>query len=227
VRRRRTITILFAAGVGAAFERWAHLTQATPAERHRPLPGDELVPQPMWQATRATTIHARRDAVWPWLVQMGYPSHRGGWYIPYWMDRLIFGVRARSAERIVPELQDLAPGDRVPDSPDGVVAYFTAAEVSENRALVLVSHTHPLPVYRDVSFSWAFALEDAGTDTRLVMRARVSYTPVGPGPIVRPLITAAFGLGDVVQAGAMLGGIRRRAEGRTRDARARGLVRPG
>jgi hypothetical protein len=170
----------------------------------------------MWQATRATTIRAPRDAVWPWLVQMGYPTHRAGWYIPYWIDRLIFGVRARSAERIVPELQHLAPGDRVPDSPDAVVAYFTAAEVAENRALVLISHTHPLPIYRDVSFSWAFALEDVGVDTRLVMRARVGYAPVGPGPISRPLITAAFGLGDVVQAGAMLGGIRRRAEGRPR-----------
>ncbi len=157
---------------------------------------------------------------------MGYPAHRAGWYIPYWIDRVIFGVRARSAERIVPELQHLVPGDRVPDSPDGMVAYFTAAQVEEHGALVLASHTHPLPIYRDVSFSWAFALEDAGADTRLMMRARVSYTPVGPAPIIRPLVSVAFGLGDVVQAGAMLGGIRRRAEGRTHHQGASGAPRP-
>ena len=178
------------------------------------LPGDALVPEPLWQATRATTIRASRGAVWPWLVQMGYPTHRAGWYIPNWIDRLIFGIRARSAERIIPELQSLAVGDRVPDSPDAETAYFRVAVLEERRALVLLSHTHPLPVYRDASFSWAFVLRDAGAGTRLVMRARITYTPVGPGLIVRPAVAALFGIGDVVQAGAMLGGIRARAEGK-------------
>ena len=144
---------------------------------------------------------------------MGYPTHRAGWYIPYWMDRLIFGIRVRSADRIIPELQNLAPGDPVPDSPDGVVSYFTVAEAAKERALVLISHTHPLPIYRDVDFSWAFVLENAaGAHTRLIMRARISYTPVGPRPIIRSLVAAGFGIGDVVQAGAMLGGIKARAE---------------
>ena len=168
----------------------------------------------MWQATRAITIHAPRDAVWPWLVQMGYPTHRAGWYTPYWMDRVIFRIRARSADRIIPELQNLTAGDRVPDSPDGVVSYFTVAEIAEGARLVLISHTHPLPIYRDVDFSWAFVLDDdvAGADTRLIMRARIAYTPVGPGPIIRFLVATGFGIGDIVQADAMLGGIKARAE---------------
>jgi hypothetical protein len=195
-----------------AFERWARGTRATSEEKQRRLPGDGLVARPMWQATRATTIRAPRDAVWPWLVQMGYPTHRAGWYTPYWMDRVIFGIRARSADRIVPELQRLAPGDHVPDNPDAVVSYFTVAEIITGRALVLISHTHPLPIYRDVGFSWAFVLEDDGADTRLIMRARIAYTPVGPGPIIRFLVAAGFGIGDDVQAGAMLGGIKARAE---------------
>ena len=202
-------------GIGwMACEKWARRTRATSEEKHKPLPGDELVPRPMWQATRAITIHAPRDAVWPWLVQMGYPTHRAGWYTPYWMDRVIFRIRARSADRIIPELQNLAPGDHVPDSPDGVVSYFTVAEIAKGHALVLISHTHPLPVYRDVDFSWAFVLEHdgSGADTRLIMRARVAYTPVGPRPIIRSLVAAGFGIGDVVQAGAMLGGIKSRAE---------------
>lgn len=195
-----------------AFERWTRGTRATPRERRDTLPGDGLVPEPMWQATRATTIHASSDAVWPWLVQMGYPTLRAGWYIPSWMDRLMFGIRTPSADRIVPELQGLAPGDRVPDSPDGVVSYFTAAEVVSNRALVLISRTHPLPIYRDARFSWAFVLRDAGSDTRLVMRARIRYTPVRLAPVIRLLVAAAFSIGDVMQAGAMLNGIRSRAE---------------
>jgi hypothetical protein len=122
---------------------------------------------------------------------MGYPTHRPGWYIPYWMDRLIFGIRAHSADRVIPELQHVAVGD------------------------------HPLPLYRDVTFSWAFVLDDVGLDSRLIMRARVSYTPVGPTPIVRLMIAAGFGIGDVVQAGAMLGGIKARAESGGRDRFAR------
>ncbi len=133
---------------------------ATRAEKQQPLAGDGLVVDPMWQATRATTIRAPRDTVWPWLVQMGYPTHRAGWYVPHWMDRLLFGIRARSANEIVPELQRLAVGDRVPDSPDGQVAYFTVAAIEKDRALVLLSHTHPMPIYRDVSFCWAFVLAD-------------------------------------------------------------------
>ncbi len=157
-------TRFIAAGlVGAgcvAVENWTRQTRATSGEKHKPLPGDALVANPMWQATRATSVHAPRAAVWPWLVQMGYPTHRAGWYTPYWMDRLIFGIRAHSADCIVPELQTLAAGERVPDSPDAVVSYFEVAEIETNQALVLISHTHPLPIYRDVNFSWAFILED-------------------------------------------------------------------
>ena len=197
-----------------ACEKWTRRTRPTSEEKHKRLPGDELVTRPMWQATRSITIHAPRDAVWPWLVQMGYPTYRAGWYTPYWMDRVTLGIRARSADRIIADLQNLAPGDHVPDSPDATVAYFTVVEIAEDRALVLTSHTHPLPIYRDVAFSWAFILEDdrGGADTRLMMRARIAYTPVGPGPIIRFLVSTGFGIGDILQAGAMLGGIKTRVE---------------
>lgn len=165
----------------------------------------------MWQATRAITIRAPREEVWPWLVQMGFPTHRAGWYTPYWLDRLLFGITAHSADAIVPELQNLAVGDRVPDSESGV-SFFTVARIDPARALVLHSTTHPLPAYKDVSFAWAFVLEDAGADTRLLMRARVSYAPVWPAALVRLLMLVGFGVGDFVQAGGMLGGIKQRAE---------------
>ena len=42
------------------------------------MPGDDLVSSPTFCATRAITIHARPEDVWPWLVQMGY--NRAGSY---------------------------------------------------------------------------------------------------------------------------------------------------
>jgi hypothetical protein len=73
----------------------------------------------MWDATRATTIDAAPQALWLWLVQMGFPTHRAGWYTPFWLDRALFGIRAHSSDRILPELQQLAVGDRVLDSQRG------------------------------------------------------------------------------------------------------------
>src|SRR6185503_1066324 len=60
----------------------------TSAEAAGPLPGDGIVPRPLWESTRGIDIAARPAAVWPWIVQMGYPTHRAGWYTPQWLDRL-------------------------------------------------------------------------------------------------------------------------------------------
>src|SRR6266496_3430976 len=51
---------------------------ATRTEARRQLPGDDLVPQPLGQATRAETIMAPASAIWPWFIQMGYG--RAGYY---------------------------------------------------------------------------------------------------------------------------------------------------
>jgi hypothetical protein len=103
-----------AIGAYVAFVRPQQLTWgATPAEVCRRLPGDDLVPRPMFNATRAITIQAAPDQVWPWLVQVGLT--RAGWYSYDLLDNL----GRPSASRIIPELQQLAPGDVVPMSPDG------------------------------------------------------------------------------------------------------------
>jgi hypothetical protein len=51
---------------------------ATRVERRRPLPGDAIVPEPMFTFTQAITIEAALECIWPWLAQMG--SGRAGWY---------------------------------------------------------------------------------------------------------------------------------------------------
>jgi hypothetical protein len=44
---------------------------ATPVEVGRPMPGDRVVGNATYIATRAVTIDAPREKVWPWIVQMG------------------------------------------------------------------------------------------------------------------------------------------------------------
>jgi hypothetical protein len=162
----------------------------------------------MWQSTRATTIASPRDQVWPWIVQMGFPSHRAGWYTPHWLDQLTFGIRQRSADRIVPELQQLAVGDRVPDSEDGSV-FFTVEKVEAPHALVLHSTRHVIGPIKTIDFSWAFVIcEVSPGRSKLLIRARTRYTPRQALPFVELVIGPA----DFVNAGAMLRGIKQRVE---------------
>lgn len=146
---------------------------ATCAERRAPLPGDEVVPDARGSSTMATTIEAPPEAVWPWLVQMGYG--RAGWYS---YDRLDNGG-VPSAEEIRPEWQELAVGDRLPSTPDAS-AWFEVVELEPERALVLRA---PIDLRSRRAFegerprffsqgSWAFVLGRDGDRTRLVVRSR-------------------------------------------------------
>ncbi len=202
------IGLAAAAAVALAVRRAGRRSGATREELRARLPGDELVVQPLWYSTRAITIAAAPAAVWPWIAQMGYPAHRAGWYTPHWLDRLQWGISERSAERIRPELQGLKVGDRVPDSPDWSV-FFTVATLEPERALVLHSTRHLLKPMRSIDFSWAFVLEarNAGA-TRLIIRARARCEPRYALFLLAPLI----GVGDFLNASAMLRGIRARSE---------------
>jgi hypothetical protein len=111
-----------------------------------------LRPEPSCRETRAITIDAPPEGVWPWIVQMGFPSHRAGWYTPHWLDRLTFGIKAASADDIRPDLQRLEPGDRVPDSDDWST-HFTVVEVDPPRALVLHSTRHIIKPIKTIDFS--------------------------------------------------------------------------
>ena len=183
--------------------------QAPPPRRStRPLPGDGIVADPQWESTRAITIEAPAASVWPWVVQMGYPTFRAGWYTPHWLDELMWGERPRSADEIRADLQDLQVGDKVPDSADFAM-YYTVEEVEPPSHLVLHSTSHVVPPIESVDFSWVFALVPLSeTTTRLFVRARVAFSPRWALPLVELLV----GLGDWVNVSVMLRGIRERAE---------------
>ena len=67
------------------------------------MPGDDLLAGAA-STTRAISVAAPPEQVWPWLVQLGYG--RAGWYSYDWIDN----DGHRSANRIIPELQELGSG---------------------------------------------------------------------------------------------------------------------
>jgi hypothetical protein len=54
------------------YRRWHMRWGAADAEVSGPMPGDEIVPKASFNATRAITIDAPPEKVWPWIVQIGY-----------------------------------------------------------------------------------------------------------------------------------------------------------
>jgi len=99
-----TITVLGAYRLW--IQPWQHRWGATEEEIRRAMPGDDLIPDAA-STTRAITIAAPPEQAWPWLVQLGYS--RGGWYSYDWIDN----DSQPSADRIIPELQQLQVGDQI------------------------------------------------------------------------------------------------------------------
>jgi hypothetical protein len=142
----------------------ARSVRATPQERTRALPGDELIEQPIGSLHHAITIRRSRHEVWPWLAQMGAGS-RAGWYSYDVLDN----GRRPSALWIIPELQQLAVGMLFPAGP-GVTDGFTLLAFEPERFLVLGWRA---PDGGHV-MTWAFVLEEIEHgSTRLLVRVRV------------------------------------------------------
>ena len=191
-----------------AVRRVARRSGVTAAEVRAPLPGDAVVGRPLWVSTRGVTVEAPPEKVWPWVVQMGYPTERAGWYTPHWLDELMWGERPHSADAIRPELQDLKVGDMVPDSEDWSAKYVVE-ELEPASHLLLHSTWHVFGPVRSCDFTWVFALRplDRGA-TRLLVRARVAWRPLW----TYPFIYALLGVGDWANVSVMLRGIKARAE---------------
>jgi hypothetical protein len=229
--------ILFGAAIGTAagitasrVSRWRRTWGIEPGEAERPLPGDDIVASSLAGETRGITIDAPPEAVWPWLVQMGYG--KAGWYSYDQLDQ-----RGTSATHINEAWQQLAVGDIVPTHPGGG---FEVARLDPGRALVLRSDTELVMSQaaaakaagagletatsgvkvsgailsgtpQEFSASWAFVLEPRGGGrTRLIERFRVWTGEGGPaGRLVMPFV----GFGVFVMMQRQMVGLRDRAEG--------------
>lgn len=181
-------------------------------ERQRTVAGDALVPRPQIVTDHAIDIQAPPEAVWPWLLQVGW--HRGGWYTHRWVDRLLFPANAPSAQTILPEYQNLKVGDAVPDGPPESECAFIVDQIDRERALVLFSRAHlPPSMMRlpgvELAWSWAFLLEPRGeAGTRFHIRTRLALRPWW----LRWAYALALVPADFVMARSMCRGLRERAE---------------
>jgi hypothetical protein len=118
--------------VRARYLRWG----ATDEELEAELPGDELVGAADLTATRAVSVGAGVDVVWPWIAQLG--QGRGGFYSYDFLENL--GCDIHSAERVVAEWQSIDVGDAVHLHPEvGLIV----AVVEPRRALVLRGGVSP------------------------------------------------------------------------------------
>jgi hypothetical protein len=206
---RRSFVIAGALGAYAAALYEGTAWGSSREERRRSLSSDDLCPRSMITTNHAITIDACPSAVWPWLVQMGW--HRGGWYTYRWVDRLLFPGNEPSAEVIRPELQDLRPGDHIPDGAPGTGVYFVVEQLERDELLVLRSRKHlpPWPPSRWLDWVWSYTLdatEQGGT--RLLLRTRAELGPPALVWMYRALLWT-----DFVMARSHLRGIKRRAEG--------------
>jgi hypothetical protein len=163
---------VYALAVRPRIRRWG----ATDEEVSKALPGQELESPTGYRAvsTRAITVDAPPEAVWPWIVQMG--SGRAGFYTHEWIERLLFITYAdgHSSTRIHPEWQELKVGDRVPYSRLNTVPVML---VDPPRALM--------------AGEW-LVLEpsDGGRRTRLIARTRGGWLePIArQAPVVGPFL---------------------------------------
>ena len=131
--------------------RWGAIEE----ELSKPLPGDELVPDPGIESTRAITVNASVEEVWPWLAQIG--QDRGGFYSYEWLENLA-GCEMRNADRIHPEWQHREVGEIVFLHP---ATGMKVATFEPGRAIVLEG--------------WgAFVVEPIDEkSTRVILRTRV------------------------------------------------------
>jgi hypothetical protein len=179
------------------FRRWHLRWGATDAEIGAPMAGDEIVSHPSFHTTRAITIDAVPEDVWPWLVQIGYG--RAGFYS---YDLLDNGGRP-SANRVVPEYQGLRIGDWIP----------LAAKVNETTAFKLEAfEPNRFLLWTKPHGTWAWKLDPLpGGRTRLVTRLKDQYAwRADPANALLSVILLEFG--DFPMMRKLLLGVKERAE---------------
>lgn len=201
-----SVLIFYLALLRPWFNQWG----ATDAEIWMTLPGDEIVGEPEHSSTRAITVHAPADRIWPWIAQIGY--QRAGWYSYDWVGKVLGWAVSidgdRSADRIVPELQTVNVGDVIFLHPK---ISGTVALAESDHALLLQAGDPASARMNPANYSyasWLFYLQpvDAAT-TRLIVRSRADYAGA-----MNWLLNALAEPGNFLMEQKMMRGIRERAE---------------
>ena len=188
------------AGMGLfALLPWMDRWGAGDGEIAATLPGDELVLWPRISYTRAISIDAAPEEIYPWIVQLG--AERGGMYSYEWFETNVLRCELINADRIHAEWQNLKVGDPVKMCPgtSGPPPYEVA--ILEPGRAVILGHKEN----GDWIETWQFVLvPQAGGSTRLILRSR-NAARGWFWDLIRP--------GEFIMARGMLLGIKQRAEG--------------
>jgi hypothetical protein len=183
---------LFAFAVWFVYRPWALTWGSTDMEIARSMPGDEVLEQPTFNATRAVTIEATPEDIWPWIVQIGY--RRAGFYSYDFLDN----DDIPSADRILPEYQHLEIGDIIPLTKYTNVRVI---EIEPPKFMVLLFEISG--DWSNATWAWGLYPED-GSHTRLVTRLRANPTHL-PSRVL-------LDLGEIIMMRKCMLGIKRRAE---------------
>ena len=189
-------SVVSLAAVAESYRRWVRPWQLTWGSTHdevaRSMPGDDVVAAPSFNATRAVSIQAPPDCIYPWLVQMGVG--RAGWYSYDLLDNL-----ARSSARtILPQHQRIEVGDVVPMSPDG----------QQGMKVHSINAPQSMVWGEPGGTTWAWQLDEAAPgSTRLITRVRSRYRWLSPSIAFSVLVE----FGDIWMMRKMLLNLRERA----------------
>jgi hypothetical protein len=190
------LLLLLAVLYRAVFVPWTLRMGATAAECGAVMPGDEWLDAGFGaaralRATRAVTIGAPPEHVWPWLAQLG----RGAGF--YALDRLDNGGRP-SARHILSWVRPPRVGDA------SAIGYLRWVEPGHGLGWWMPPERMPGCAVR---MAVTYRLAPAGTGSRLIMRVNAD----GRGWSF-PVVLGFFLVVDAVMARRQLLGIRERAE---------------
>lgn len=173
---------------------WHLRLGATDTEVKMSLPGDSLVVNPDFNATRGITIQSTPNNIWKWIIQIG--SKRAGWYSIDWIDNA--GIP--SSFYIIPEYQKIEIGQFIPFTPDQKNGMW----VKEFKEFNYILWTDKKG---KATWLWYLYVDDKG-NTRMLTRLRTKYVWKGFW-IVYYII---YDFGDVVMMRNCMKGIKKRAE---------------
>ncbi|HET6498402.1 MAG TPA: hypothetical protein VFH17_05080 [Coriobacteriia bacterium] len=188
---------------------------ATEQETATTFPGDDIIPAPRENSTKAITIDAPPQIVYALIQQMG--QHRAGWYGWDWFYNATGSsdfVDGHYSTRIVPELQAVKVGDRI--NINDAVAY-TVIEANTDQALVMLAGSLTAQQIGEPSqpetwsantMAWILRPTSAG-GTRLILRMRADGTETG---FARWMWNGPFNFGGALFSRKTMDGIKRTAE---------------
>jgi hypothetical protein len=136
---------------------WQMTWGATTEEVNNYMAGDEYLKDPGFNTTRVVEIKAPPEKVWPWLKQMGYK--KAGLYSFGGLDN--GGIP--SAERIIPEYQNLKVGDYI-------LPLLKVVKMEPNKSMLWVFQERA-GQWENATWSWKLSETETGF-TRLASRLR-------------------------------------------------------